>query len=232
MAMIPFSDDADAVKIANDSNYGLGGSVWTADEQRGIDVSRRVRTGTIAGDRGCGHARRPGDAEGRDPRSGVGKEGVCVAVISPGELDDAVAPGHGAREPHRGHRRLSAGGDESHHLHRGHGLHDPLRQLDLELHGMAVRDTSVQLLAERRDHLRRLVTEDVRSVGQDEVDERVAVGVEDVRPLAANDVRRDSGHRAVCADGAVDPTRENALGALAERPSVAVLHCPRSARAP
>jgi aldehyde dehydrogenase (NAD+) len=47
MAMIPFDDDDDAVAIANDSNYGLGGSVWTADEQRGLDVCRRVRTGTI-----------------------------------------------------------------------------------------------------------------------------------------------------------------------------------------
>jgi betaine-aldehyde dehydrogenase len=47
MAMIPFNDDDDAVKIANDSNYGLGGSVWTSDEQRGINVARRVRTGTI-----------------------------------------------------------------------------------------------------------------------------------------------------------------------------------------
>jgi aldehyde dehydrogenase (NAD+) len=47
MAMIPFDDDDDAIAIANDSNYGLGGSVWTADEQRGLDVCRRVRTGTI-----------------------------------------------------------------------------------------------------------------------------------------------------------------------------------------
>ena len=47
MAVIPFGDDDDAVRIANDSNYGLGGSVWTKDEQRGIDLARRVRTGTI-----------------------------------------------------------------------------------------------------------------------------------------------------------------------------------------
>ena len=47
MAVIPFDDDEDAVRIANDSNYGLGGSVWSADEQRGLDVARQVRTGTI-----------------------------------------------------------------------------------------------------------------------------------------------------------------------------------------
>ena len=46
-AMIPFDGDDEAVAIANDSNYGLGGSVWTTDDERGIDVSRRVRTGTI-----------------------------------------------------------------------------------------------------------------------------------------------------------------------------------------
>jgi acyl-CoA reductase-like NAD-dependent aldehyde dehydrogenase len=47
MAVIPFGDDEDAVRIANDSNYGLGGSVWSTDEQRGLDVARQVRTGTI-----------------------------------------------------------------------------------------------------------------------------------------------------------------------------------------
>lgn len=47
MALIPFDDDDDAVRIANDSNYGLAGSVWSADEDRALAVARRVRTGTI-----------------------------------------------------------------------------------------------------------------------------------------------------------------------------------------
>ncbi len=47
LALIPFDDDDEAVQIANDSDYGLGGSVWSADEDRALAVARRVRTGTI-----------------------------------------------------------------------------------------------------------------------------------------------------------------------------------------
>ena len=46
LAVIPYDDEDDAVRIANDSDYGLAGSVWTADIEHGIDIARRVRTGT------------------------------------------------------------------------------------------------------------------------------------------------------------------------------------------
>jgi aldehyde dehydrogenase (NAD+) len=46
LALIPYDDEADAVRIANDSEYGLGGSVWTADVDRGADIARRIRTGS------------------------------------------------------------------------------------------------------------------------------------------------------------------------------------------
>jgi len=47
LSVIPYGDVDDAVKIANDSRYGLSGSVWTADPDAGLDVARRVRTGTF-----------------------------------------------------------------------------------------------------------------------------------------------------------------------------------------
>ncbi|WP_214108430.1 aldehyde dehydrogenase [Acrocarpospora catenulata] len=46
LTVIPYEDEADAIRIANDSDYGLSGSVWTADTDHGMDVARQVRTGT------------------------------------------------------------------------------------------------------------------------------------------------------------------------------------------
>jgi aldehyde dehydrogenase (NAD+) len=48
VCIIPHDGDDDAIRIANDSPFGLSGGVWTDDPSRGLAVARRVRTGSIA----------------------------------------------------------------------------------------------------------------------------------------------------------------------------------------
>jgi betaine-aldehyde dehydrogenase len=47
IALIPYEDEEDAVRIANDSKFGLSGSVFTADPSHGFEIARRIRTGTF-----------------------------------------------------------------------------------------------------------------------------------------------------------------------------------------
>jgi acyl-CoA reductase-like NAD-dependent aldehyde dehydrogenase len=48
VAVIPFDDEADAVRVANDSPYGLSGSIWTENVGRALRVSRAVETGALS----------------------------------------------------------------------------------------------------------------------------------------------------------------------------------------
>ncbi|KUN87118.1 aldehyde dehydrogenase [Streptomyces griseoruber] len=48
ICLLPYGDESEALKIANDSDYGLSGSVWTADVAHGIGIARQVRTGTYS----------------------------------------------------------------------------------------------------------------------------------------------------------------------------------------
>ncbi|MCL4685992.1 aldehyde dehydrogenase [Myxococcota bacterium] len=46
LAVIPYQGDDEAVRLANDSEYGLSGSVWTSDPARGLALAKRMRSGT------------------------------------------------------------------------------------------------------------------------------------------------------------------------------------------
>src|SRR5256885_11002609 len=48
VAVIPFEDEADAIRIANDTVYGLSGSIWTSNAGRAMRVARALETGTIS----------------------------------------------------------------------------------------------------------------------------------------------------------------------------------------
>jgi hypothetical protein len=47
LSIIPYEDEDDAVRIANDTPYGLAGGVWSADAERAKRVARRLRTGQV-----------------------------------------------------------------------------------------------------------------------------------------------------------------------------------------
>ncbi|NMO03952.1 aldehyde dehydrogenase [Gordonia sp. TBRC 11910] len=47
LSIIPFADEAQALSIANDSEYGLGGSVWSSDLERAATLADKVRSGTV-----------------------------------------------------------------------------------------------------------------------------------------------------------------------------------------
>ena len=71
LSVIPYTDIDDAVRLANDSDFGLGGSVWTSDPERGREVARRIQTGTI----GINHyLPDPGAPFGGVKSSGLGRE--------------------------------------------------------------------------------------------------------------------------------------------------------------
>ncbi|CAN5402407.1 aldehyde dehydrogenase [soil metagenome] len=71
LSIIQYDDDADAVAIANASDYGLGGVVWTEDHDRGVAVAKQVQTGTIGIN---GYLPDPSAPFGGVKGSGLGRE--------------------------------------------------------------------------------------------------------------------------------------------------------------
>jgi acyl-CoA reductase-like NAD-dependent aldehyde dehydrogenase len=75
---IPFADEAEAIALANDSDYGLYGYVWTGDRARGLRVAGALRTGTVQVNSGSGM--NPDAPFGGYKLSGIGRDGGLYAL--------------------------------------------------------------------------------------------------------------------------------------------------------
>jgi betaine-aldehyde dehydrogenase len=71
LAVSPYDTEEDAIRIANDSVYGLAGSVWTTDNKKAIEIAGKIRTGTYAVNM---YAFDPCAPFGGYKNSGVGRE--------------------------------------------------------------------------------------------------------------------------------------------------------------
>jgi aldehyde dehydrogenase (NAD+) len=72
LVVIPYEDDEDAIRIANESAYGLSGGVASGDFNRALNIAKRIRTGTISVNGGMCIA---GDIPfGGYKASGIGRE--------------------------------------------------------------------------------------------------------------------------------------------------------------
>lgn len=77
VVLIPHDGEEDAIRIANDSPYGLYGSVFTADDAHGFEVARRIKTGTFSVNSAVSDLASPFGGYGK---SGIGREHGPTAV--------------------------------------------------------------------------------------------------------------------------------------------------------
>ncbi|HEY2639215.1 MAG TPA: aldehyde dehydrogenase family protein [Streptosporangiaceae bacterium] len=89
LSVIPFSDEEEAIKIANSTEYGLAATVWTADIKRAMRMTKALRAGTVGIN---GYQLEPHAAFGGYQQSGIGREGGRTAIESYTELKTVLLP--------------------------------------------------------------------------------------------------------------------------------------------
>ncbi|MDV6014136.1 aldehyde dehydrogenase family protein [Haloechinothrix sp. LS1_15] len=89
LAVVPFDDEDEAVRLANDTEYGLGAGVFSADAQRAFRVSRALRVGTVGIN---GFQIEPHAPFGGFKQSGLGREGGQSAFEAYTELKTVMMP--------------------------------------------------------------------------------------------------------------------------------------------
>jgi aldehyde dehydrogenase (NAD+) len=90
LCVLPYDDEDDAVRIANDSRYGLAGGILTPDIERGLALARRLRVGGVS----IGSASNPHVAPfGGWKESGLGREGGTFGIAEFTEVQSLTWPG-------------------------------------------------------------------------------------------------------------------------------------------
>ncbi len=89
LSLLPYDSEDEALAIANDSDYGLAGSVWTSDVDHGYDIATKVRTGTYGIN---WYAFDMGSPFGGYKCSGIGREDGPEGLASFCELKSILMP--------------------------------------------------------------------------------------------------------------------------------------------
>jgi aldehyde dehydrogenase (NAD+) len=89
LAVIPYDTEDDAIRIANDSVYGLAGSVWTTDNDKAIEIAKQIRTGTYAVNM---YGNDPGAPFGGYKNSGIGRENGPEGIEAYCETKSVLLP--------------------------------------------------------------------------------------------------------------------------------------------
>lgn len=89
LVVMPFDDEDEAIRIANDTKYGLGAGVYTTDARRAFRVAKRLRAGTVGIN---GYQLEPHLPFGGFQESGLGREGGQSAYEAYTELKTVMMP--------------------------------------------------------------------------------------------------------------------------------------------
>jgi aldehyde dehydrogenase (NAD+) len=89
LAVIPYDGEQNALDLANDSPYGLSGSVWSTDSERAMNFARQMRTGTVSVNGGVWYS--PDMPFGGYKQSGIGREMGAAGIAEYTETKSIAA---------------------------------------------------------------------------------------------------------------------------------------------